>query len=62
MSIEYLGQPCCGRNILAARVVVDPNSGEERFVLSNSNGNGMELIFLDFRCNQAWIFCRQSWF
>jgi streptogramin lyase len=48
---EPLGQPCRGFNVLASRVVLDPE-GHEWFVLSNSNETtGVELIFVDFKTN-----------
>jgi hypothetical protein len=56
-NVEYLGQPCRAKNILSGRIIIDPESGQERLVLVSSNeATNLELLFIDFENDTGTIY------
>ena len=57
LSMELIGQPVRAKNILAAQVAVNPNTGRDIAILSNNNeGSGGEIILLDVDSGDAMVF------
>ncbi|HZO89332.1 MAG TPA: hypothetical protein VFB38_13445 [Chthonomonadaceae bacterium] len=55
--VEYLGEPCRAKQVLAGRVIVDRADGRERLVLTNDNETqGAELLCIDFEKDTGQLY------
>jgi outer membrane protein assembly factor BamB len=57
IKVERIGQPCLAKQVLGGCIVRDPQSGTERFVVTNMNeASGAELILIDPEHDRAELF------